>query len=292
MAQPISVAVRDTAASEHREGSYVDWACALAGAVTAAGISSILLTFGSGIGFSMLSPWEGSAVSVTTFVIITTLWAILAQIAAFGTGGYLAGRMRRPWKDATDNEVEFRDGAHGLLVWATGVVIGAMLLALAAGGAVGTATQVAGAAATSSAASAADPTAYAVDTLLRTDRPQENINQADIRSETTRAITRAIGPGNVSDTDRAYLTQLVISRTGLAQPEAEQRVNQVITQAQAAADRARKTGIVAAFLTAASLLAGAAVAWWAARVGGQHRNQGTVWRGFDRTGRRVSRPAT
>jgi hypothetical protein len=289
MAQPISVTVRDTAVSEGRDGSYVDWGCAMAGAIAAAGISSVLLTFGSGIGFSMLSPWEGSGASLVTFAIITSLWTIFAQIAAFGIGGYLAGRMRRPWRDATENEVEFRDGAHGFLVWATGIVIGAILLALAVGGAAGTAARIGGAVA-NSASSVTDPTAYAVDTLLRGDRPQDNVSQAEIRSEASRALARAIGRGNLADADRTYLIQLVVATTGLAQPEAEQRVNQVVIDTKAAADRARRIGVIAAFLTAASLLAGAAVAWWAARVGGQHRDQGAIWRGFGRFGRRVAKP--
>lgn len=290
MAQPVSVAIGDGSASESREGSYVDWGCALAGAVAAAGISSVLLAFGSGIGLSLLSPWEGSGLSLTAFAIITSLWTIFIQIAAFGTGGYIAGRMRRPWKDATESEVEFRDGVHGFLVWATGVVIGALLLAFATGGAVGTAAQMAGTAAAAS-SSAADPTAYAVDMLLRTDRPPENAGQADVRAEASRTLARAVGSGDLNAADRTYLTQFVATTTGLAQPEAEQRVNQVIADAKAAADRARKVGVVAAFLTAASLMAGAAIAWWAGRVGGQHRNQAIVWRGFGRFGRRAARPS-
>jgi hypothetical protein len=289
MAQPISVTVRDTKGAEPREGSYVDWPCALAGAVAAAGISSVLLAFGSGIGLSMLSPWQGSGLSLTVFAILTSLWAIFAQIVAFGIGGYLAGRMRRPWNDATETEIEFRDGAHGFLVWATGVVIGALLLAFVASGATGTAARIAGNTAISPASSAADPMAYAVDTLLRTSQPQASSDQAAVHGEASRALAKAVAGNNVSDADRSYLAQLVAARTGLSQADAEQRVNQVVAETKATADRARKTGVVAAFLTAASLLAGAAVAWWAARTGGQHRNQGTVWRGLIRYRGRVSR---
>jgi hypothetical protein len=289
MAQPVSVTVRDTAVSETREGSYVEWGCVLGGAAAAAGISSVLLAFGSGVGLSMLSPWQGSGFSLITFAIITALWTVFTQIAAFGIGGYLAGRLRRPWKDATEDEVEFRDGAHGFLVWATGIVIGALILAFAAGGTAGTAAQIAGTAAATSASSTADPMGYAVDTLLRTERPQENVVQAELRGEASRTLAKAVGGANITDADRAYLAQLVSARTGLAQAEAEQRVNQVITEAKATADRARKIGVIAAFLTAASLLAGAAVAWWAARTGGEHRNQGTIWRGFARRRGRTPR---
>lgn len=40
-----------------------------------------------------------------------------------------------------------------------------------------------------------------------------------------------------------------------------------------AAEKARKAGVVLAFLTAAALLASAAAAWWAARLGGKHRDR-------------------
>jgi hypothetical protein len=68
----------------------------------------------------------------------------------------------------------------------------------------------------------------------------------------------------------------------MSQADAEQRVNQVIASTKEAADKARKVGIVAAFLTAASLLAGLAAAWTGARLGGTHRDEGLIWRGFAR----------
>jgi hypothetical protein len=47
--------------------------------------------------------------------------------ASFGLGGYLAGRLRIPLRPRSRDEVEFRDGIHGLLVWAIAVLIGAVL---------------------------------------------------------------------------------------------------------------------------------------------------------------------
>jgi hypothetical protein len=43
------------------------------------------------------------------------------------------------------------------------------------------------------------------------------------------------------------------------------------------AEATRKTGVLAAFLTAASLLVSGVGAFWAAQKGGQHRDQGTVF---------------
>ena len=88
--------------------------------------------------------------------------------------------------------------------------------------------------------------------------------------------------GTISADDKAYLARLIQARTGLAQPEAEQRIDRVMATlqsaaeaAKAAADKARRIGVIVAFVTAASLVLSAAAAWWAAGLGGRHRDEGT-----------------
>ncbi len=76
--------------------------------------------------------------------------------------------------------------------------------------------------------------------------------------------------------DRAFLARMVMARTGLAQPDAEHRVNEVVAASRQAVRRARASGVILAFMTAASLLAGAVVAWFAAGLGGRHREGDTV----------------
>ena len=63
---------------------------------------------------------------------------------------YITGRLRRRFNDATEHESDVRDGAHGLLVWAGALVVGAIIAvggigaaATAVGNAVGTATMAA-----------------------------------------------------------------------------------------------------------------------------------------------------
>src|SRR5690606_15672042 len=84
----------------------------------------------------------------------------------------LTGRLRKRHLDATEEESDVRDGAHGLIVWAGGLVLGAII---ASGGISAVANAVGSAASTlTSAASnvaddaaAMDPNAYFVDTLFR-----------------------------------------------------------------------------------------------------------------------------
>jgi hypothetical protein len=254
-----------------REGSYVDWACALAGAMIAAALSFVLFTFGSGIGLSFVSPWAGAGSSMVTFAILASLFAVLVQAGAFAVGGYVAGRMRRPWKDAKAEEVEYRDGVHGALVWAVGVALGATLLASTVGGAAKT-------------AGVSADTSYVIDKMLRPNKPRSDAERpADLgRGEIERLLAGSIARGEIVNADRVYLAQLIANRTGVSEPEAATRIDQAVVIVKATADRARKTGILAAFLAAASLLAGLVAAWSAALIGGTHRDQGIIWKGLAR----------
>ena len=268
----------------------MDWAAIFAGALLAAAIAFVLLTFGTAIGLTLTSPFKGEGIGATAIAIAVTLWALWAQITSFIAGGYLAGRLRRRIADTTEHEAEVRDAGHGLVVWAVGTLVGAMLAASAVSGiakagaeAAGTAGAAAMASATSGAAhSAANPWAYVADKLLRSDARAANAGPEATNAEVMRILTRGATGGGLTPDDRAYLAQLVATRTGLSQSEAEARVNDVLTKAEAAiknaADKARKVSVLLAFITAASLLASAAAASWAARLGGQHRDRDIEFR--------------
>ena len=79
--------------------------------------------------------------------------------------------------------------------------------------------------------------------------------------------------GTISDPDKAYLAKVVTTRNGIPQAQAEQRVNEVITQAKSAADTARKSAAKFSLWLAASMLAGALAASLAAIEGGSLRNR-------------------
>jgi hypothetical protein len=84
---------------------------------------------------------------------------------------------------------------------------------------------------------------------------------------------RGLGRRELAADDRAYLTRLVSTRTGLAPPDADRRVTQIVADARQTARRARASAIIVGFMTAASLAIGAVAAWFAAVIGGQHRDQ-------------------
>ena len=147
---------------------YIDWGAILAGAILASAISFVLFTFGTGIGLSITSPYPGESVTPWTFALALGLWVLWVSVSSFIAGAYLTGRLRRRVGDATEHEVEVRDAAHGLLVWAVSVLLGAFIAAWAASK---TADVAAGAATGASASAAqqmaANPASYWTDVLFR-----------------------------------------------------------------------------------------------------------------------------
>ena len=260
---------RSTNASFALEGpSYLHWSPILAGAIVAAAVSFVLLSFGSGLGLAVASPSSTWRDTSPAFAVVGGLWLLLTSLASFGLGGYLAGRLRESWTEASPDAVEFRDGIHGLLVWGLAIVIGA-LLALSA-----TKTAPGRADLTAPSASTAEPLlAFELDQLFRSDRaPAEPGSDPELRAQAARIITSGLGHAGMANEDRTYLIHLVQVRTGLPQPDAERRVDQVIARADEAIARARHAAVILAFMIACSLMLGIAAAWLGAAAGGQHRD--------------------
>ncbi len=257
--------------SELRSGSYVDWSCALGGATIAAATSSLLLAFGSGLGLSLLSPWPSDRMNGTLFGVIMIAWTVFVPLLSFALGGYFAGRLRRPWQNLVTEEVAFRDGAHGVLVWAASLLIGAVVLGMLASGAANLASSTMSSTASMASAPGMSRT---VDDLFRSDKPVDEAMR-NTREEAQRLVGTT-GAVTLSEADQTYLSGLVARSTGLPEAEATQRVNDVLTQTRETAETARKAGIVAAFFAAATMLMGLAVAWFAAKKGGEVRDKGSI----------------
>ncbi len=110
-------------------GCAVSWQAIIAGAFAAIAVSMMLLILGSGLGFAMVSPWDIQNTSLTTVTITTIVWLIVMQWASAGIGGYISGRLRTRWLNTRDDEVFFRDTAHGFLTWCVATVLTATVLA-------------------------------------------------------------------------------------------------------------------------------------------------------------------
>jgi hypothetical protein len=302
--RPETAVIATGTAGNESTKSAISWAAIIGGAFAAAAMGLILVALGTGLGFAAVSPWSNSGASATTMTIAGAIWLLLMSAIASGIGGYLAGRLRTRWVDVHGDEVFFRDTAHGFLAWAVGTVITAAVLTSAAGAlvggtakvaAAGAGAAVAGAGAAGTAASnavvpgraveAADPNAYYVDSLFRSDKPADASASDDsaTRAEVGRIFANGLRGGDLSPADRSYLGQLVAARTGLSQEEADKRVNDAYTRAKAAAadaeakareaaDAARKAASYTSLWMFIALLVGAFAATFAATLGGRLRD--------------------
>ena len=268
--------------------SAVSWAAIFSGALAAVSITLVLLALVAGLGLTSISPWPNSGASATTFTIGAGIGLIVVQWLAAGIGGFLTGRLRTKWVSVHVHEIFFRDTAHGFLAWALATVTGILLFASAAssiiGGGVHAAATVAGGAAQGAgqmvAQAASGVSAYDVDSLFRSDRPDPAANPQNTNAQVTRILASGIANGDMPAADRTYVAQLVAARTGISQADAEKRVDEVIAREKAAevkakqvANAARKATAEFAIFTALSMLIGAFIASAAAAYGGSVRDE-------------------
>jgi hypothetical protein len=244
----------------------IEWGPIVAGALAAAALAFVLHGFAAAVGISVTSSaptWRDASFAL---VFLSGLYLLLVALASYALGGYLAARMRARVGPLLTSS----DGVHGLLVWAlatllTGVMAFALIslaprLAAPSGAGAGPATSVAG----------ENIIAYDLDRLFRGDR-RPPAELAMSRAEAARILMTISSHQGVLPEDRAYLVRLVSATTGLAAPEAERRVNDVMVRAKQNIDRARASAAILAFMAAAAALVGAAAAWYAAGIGGRQR---------------------
>jgi hypothetical protein len=248
--------------------SAVSWAAVLAGSVVFAALALILVALGAGFGLSLVSPWSNVGASASTIGKMGVGWLVLTQVIASVTGGYLAGRLRTKWVSIHTDEVYFRDTAHGFLVWAVGVVISASLLGSAA-------MAMSGLSGSPEARNRGGGPAilnYFVDTLLRSERPNAP-GDSGVATQIETILIHGLAQPNFPASDQAYLTEVVVARSGLNQTDAQNRVNTVISDARQAEDQARKATAHLLLWTFLALLIGAFCASYAATIGGKQRDE-------------------
>lgn len=237
--------------------SAVSWGAIFAGALAACALSLIMFILGSGLGFSVVSPWSAYGMSTENLGLSAILWITFTQLLASGVGGYIAGRLRVKWLHTHIDEIFFRDTVHGFLAWAIATffmvtLVSSSLETLVKGGihATGTAINTTSHALSGTAgillqtgttiASQTDPKKdiqYWIDTLFRkgrnvNDKKSENhgfyeLNSQSIKraSEVTRIFMNAIyHQKELSEKDLDYVTDLISAQTEIGREEAQKRV--------------------------------------------------------------------
>lgn len=253
---------------------YVQWGAVFAGAIAAAALAFVLHTFAAAVGLAVSSTaptWRDASFALW---LLSGFYLVLVAFASYGLGGYIAGRMRTPITDALATEVEVRDGMHGLIVWGLATLAAAILIAMTASAVSKLAAPSAGAPGPSVSVAAENVIAYDLDRLFRgAERRPAGTDIEYSRAEAGRILMTTSGHKGMAPDDRGYLVRLVMQVTGAAQAEAERRVDTVVASAHENIVRARRSIVVLAFMAGAAAMIGAAAAWYAACIGGRHRDR-------------------
>jgi hypothetical protein len=263
--EPVAIAVED------EPGDYIQWTPAVAGALAAAALAFVLHSFAGAIGLAVSSTsptWRDASMALQ---LLSGVYLVLVAILCLGVGGYIAGRMRATI-DAAKDEVEFRDGTHGLLVWAIAMVLTVLMTWIAAQSLTRVAAPSAGPSGSAQSVAGENIIAYDLDRLFRAEKRPPNTDLTYTRSEAARILLTTASRTGITSDDRAYLVRLTAANTGLAVPEAEKRVDTIITQARDNIRKARRSAVILAFMAGAAALLGAAIAWFTACAGGSHRD--------------------
>ena len=164
-----------------------------------------------------------------------------------------------------------RDGMQGLLAWALATLLTAVIGLLAAAQSLTRlAAPSASQAASSTSVAGENLIAFDLDRLFRSERRNTDLDYP--RAEAARILLTTASHRGMQPEDRAYLVGLTSAYTGLAQPEAERRVDEVAARAKEDISRARRSAVILAFTAGAAALLGAATAWFAACAGGRVRD--------------------
>ena len=247
------------------------WGGIIAGAICAAALASVLHAFAGAVGISLSSTaptWRDSSTALT---LLSGLYLILVALASYSFGAYVAARMRVPLANAGE-ATEFQDGINGLLVWALATLLAGLIALAVAQAVTRVSTPSVGSAETSVAGE--NIVAYDLDRLFRSDRRPAGFegNIGYSRAEAARILMTASSHRGIQSDDRNYLVRLVSALAGLAPPEAERRVDQIIAQAKENISRARRTVVILGFMVGAATLLGAASAWYVSIAAGRHRD--------------------
>ena len=117
-------------------GPAVSWGAIIAGALSAAALSFVLLAIGAAFGLSVTSPWDfagrDAGEAAAAVGIGTAIFLIVVHAITSGVGGYLAGRLRSKLIGLRGDETYFRDTAHGLVVWAVSALTTILMIAFLA----------------------------------------------------------------------------------------------------------------------------------------------------------------
>lgn len=263
----------------------LSWRAVLGGVAVALAVQIMLAILGSAIGLAFVDPMATSNPRPALVSLLAFMWWTLSGIIAAFAGGIVAGRLSGAIGEATA-------AWHGLVTWATTILIVFWVLSSAIGGAFGL---LAGAASTASAEGGetlspeVDPFASVATEIKDVTSASDPAAAREVVAEYVRAALTAES-NSTAATERA--AEALARTSGLPQQEASTRLaewkaqyDSALAEAQAeaarAADTARRAASLAGLISVVALVFGALAGW----LGGWHSTRPeTLWR------QRVLRP--
>ena len=264
------MAVSETPEGIVTSGFGLTWGPAVAGAIAASALAFVLDSFGVAIGlaFSSASPtWRDTSFAL---VLLSGLYLVLAALASYGLGGYIAGRMGRQHDGGELSE--FQDGMRGLLVWGIATLLAGFIATITLSLSPRTPGMAGATPNATSSVSGESLIAFELDRLFRGSERRTGGDLSYERAEAARILLTTSSHSGMDPADRAYLVRLVAADTGTPAPDAERRVDEVTSRVKQDISRARSSAVILAFMAGAAALLGAIAAWGAAITAGRYRD--------------------
>lgn len=287
----------------------ISWGSVIAGMLTAIAVQLALAQLCMAAGLAMYTPFDPTATEASTIAIGTIVAWIVCALAGLFVGGWVAGRLAH-------YQSTMVAGLHGMLVWATGAVVAAVMVTTAigviAGGTVSLVGQGVQAAATGAQAvapavaevaapswdvirreveEAADRTAAAAQADTLDNRLAEASRMSDLMGK---FFSRTEGE-RLTQAEQGELATILASQVGISKEAAEKTITQWRSSWDAAVarydaavaeakDEAAKAAVAAKNYTAtasamafALMLVGFFAAWFGGVCGSMlYRRTGTV----------------
>ena len=250
--------------------SGLTWGPAIAGAIAASALAFVLNSFGLAIGLALASTsptWRDASFAL---VLLSGLYLVLAALASYGFGGYVAGRMRLRYDPG--ELPEFKDGMHGLLVWGIATLAAGLIAAVTLPLLPRTPGMAAGTPHATSSVPGESLIGFELDRLFRGSERHTGGDLSYDRAEAARILLTTSSHSGMDPADRTYLARLVATDTGTPAPDAERRVDEVAARVKQDISRARSSAVILAFMAGAAASLGAIAAWAAAVTAGRYRD--------------------
>jgi hypothetical protein len=193
------------------------WSVAFAGAAIATATILFLLSLGSGVGLTLV---RAQQTMEPAFLTLGAIYFLAAQAFGFAVGGHVAGRLIGPAPESAREE-DFRAAAHGLVVWAIGVIATAAIILMSgwiAAGAAATDGTLASTTANGSSSMSITPAVanYWTDMVFRPSVNQQHASLAGLRfAQADTGVRNDASP----ETQPQPMQPQPAPETGNAQPE-------------------------------------------------------------------------